>query len=58
MTWLMNTTLPAGRTMDSLTEIRIKSVDKDKTASLKTSNLELDPKFGADGIVRDMPESF
>ena len=33
-------------------------MDKDKAASLKTSNFELDPTFGGDGIDSDMPESF
>ena len=60
MTWLMNATLPAGSGIDTLTETKlwIKSVDKDKAAIFKTSNFELDPKFGVDGIVSDMPESF
>ena len=60
ITCLMNATLPTGSRIDTLTEtkLRKKSVDKDKAASLKTSNFELDPKFGADGIDSDMPESF
>ena len=46
--------------IDTLTEnkLRMKSVDKDKGAIFKTSNFELDPKIGADGIVSDMQESY
>ena len=60
MTCLKNATLPAGSGIDTLTEtqLQIKSVEKDKAAIFKTSNFELDQKFGADGIVSDMPESF